>query len=424
MACAVRPRRRALGEAQRRADVARRPRNAAPAPPSGPVTTSTSPGCAPARPGTRSERPTRRHAEHDLRRGGRVAADDRDAGLGHAAVQLEHVVDARLARRRASVTTSASARRRTRRGRSGSPPPRASRGRATTCQSRRKWTSSTSASWVTTTPPASCAASCSTPAIRPRRSSSASRPSSPTCESLIDRPPQRGIRRRADRPRRRPRRRECTRRRSRRRCRRSPPPGTATAAQIAREPVEAERAGRRPPSTASPRSGRRRGSRRPPRRACSKLDGGAAEQQPRLARALGARVGLAEVHAVGAELERRVDVVVDDEGRRRARGSRAPRATTSSVGAFTRSWTTVAPAVDRATRRLEVADDRVNLSRHLRPPVERRPGRAPRARRRAPTWNEPGPFASRPRPRRRRRRRRAPRPRARAATRRRRGSSR
>ena len=53
-------------------------------------------------------------------------------------------------------------------------------------QSRRKWTSSTSASCVATSPSSSCAASCSIARARPRRSSSARSPRSPTSESRID----------------------------------------------------------------------------------------------------------------------------------------------------------------------------------------------------------------------------------------------
>src|ERR671923_3099412 len=63
----------------------------------------------------------------------------------------------------------------------------------------RKWTFSTSASCVTTTPSWSCAASSSIPRARPRRSSSASRPSSPSSESRIDRSAEgMGVRSRAD----------------------------------------------------------------------------------------------------------------------------------------------------------------------------------------------------------------------------------
>ena len=81
------------------ADATYRPaRNAAPAAPSGPVTTSMSPGRAPARPGTRSLRPSAVTLMHDDGRRGRVAADDRDAGLGDPFVEREHVVELGLRR--------------------------------------------------------------------------------------------------------------------------------------------------------------------------------------------------------------------------------------------------------------------------------------------------------------------------------------
>ena len=65
-------------------------RNAAPAPPSGPVTTSTSPGSAPARPGTRSLRPSAVTEMSDRAGRGRVAADDRHARLGDPLVERDH----------------------------------------------------------------------------------------------------------------------------------------------------------------------------------------------------------------------------------------------------------------------------------------------------------------------------------------------
>ena len=184
-------------------------------------------------------------------------------------------------------------------------------------QSSRKWTPSTSASCVTTRP-STCAASFSIACASPRRSSSASRPSSPSCESLIDHLAERarvargadhgdagrargdaraGVRRvdAADRDHgdRRPRRRSRRARRGR-------------------------SAGRRRPSTASPRSGRRRCTSAPERApaiASPTSHADTPEQQPGAERTLGAVVVAAEVDAVGPEPDRRLDVVVDDEHR-------------------------------------------------------------------------------------------------------------
>ena len=66
--------------------------------PSGPVTTSRSPGTAPARPGTRSLRPSGGHRNDDRRRGGRVATDHGDPGLGDPLVEGEHVREHRVRR--------------------------------------------------------------------------------------------------------------------------------------------------------------------------------------------------------------------------------------------------------------------------------------------------------------------------------------
>ena len=68
-------------------------RNAAPAAPSGPVTTRLSPGLAPPRPGTRLERPsavTLSSTRSDRRR---VSARDRHSGLVQALVQGQDVVE-------------------------------------------------------------------------------------------------------------------------------------------------------------------------------------------------------------------------------------------------------------------------------------------------------------------------------------------
>ncbi len=93
--------------------------------------------------------------------------------------------------------------------------------------------------------------------------------------------------------------------------------GTVTDMQISCEPVEPDRRGRvrlgrrRPDRAGADVGGARElgDSRLAPRRS------GEAEQEPCRERPLGALVAAAEVDAVGAELERRLDVVVDDEGR-------------------------------------------------------------------------------------------------------------
>ena len=95
---------------------ARPSRNAAPAAPSGPVTTRTSPGLAPERPGTRSERPSAVTESTTPSGAGRVAAAHRDAALVQARVQLEHSSSSVSAGSRARRAARA-ARRRRRRGR-------------------------------------------------------------------------------------------------------------------------------------------------------------------------------------------------------------------------------------------------------------------------------------------------------------------
>src|SRR5215218_981109 len=189
-------------------------------------------------------------------------------------------------------------------------------------QSRRKWTPSTSASCVTTAPAIS-AVSFSMPWTRPRRSSSASRPSSPTSAS-------RGIDGRA----------------YGRRLRDGTDDGDAPSAggdavrRIRRadsadrhdrnthrladrgEAVEADRLvgvglGRRRPD------GARADVAGAAADAVARLidvRGGDSEQQARAARARLTVVVAAEMHTVGAKRERRLDVVVDDE--HDARGAR------------------------------------------------------------------------------------------------------
>ena len=118
-----------------------------------------------------------------------------------------------------------------------------------------------------------------------------------------------------------------------------------------------------------------------------------AQEQARGAGTIRPLVGLAEVHAVGAELERGVDVVVDDE-RRAQLAEAAPRATTSSVGPLdaqlhdrrpaatarravsrssTMAWTLTTPSPARRAgrgveRRERVVEVDVEAARPLRPP--------------------------------------------------------
>ena len=142
-----------------------------------------SPGLAPPRPGTRSEWPSAVTLRKSRSARGRVAADDRDAGLRDPFVELDHVLERRLGGA-PRVTTSASGPR-ARGGEVGD----VHRGGAEAevapeMRSGRKWTPSTSASCVTTSPSPSCAASFSIRRARPRRSSSASSPSSPSVSEL------------------------------------------------------------------------------------------------------------------------------------------------------------------------------------------------------------------------------------------------
>ena len=211
---------------------------------------------------------------------------------------------------------------------------------------------------MTTRSAPSCAASCSTPTISPRRSSSARSPSSPLSESLINRlltfgsvaarivatpaapAPMQAAAFDA-----------------------SMPPiaitGTRTAAQIARSPSRPDR-----------RRGVRLRRRLPDRpdaevvgvRGLSASSSDVTERPSRrpAARArAGSAIVLAEMHAVGAERERRVDVVVDDERdteRVEARaalddlGGRRLHAQLHDGGA----------GVDRPARRLEIGDERVH----------------------------------------------------------------
>ena len=159
--------------------------------PSGPVTTTMSPGRAPARPGTRSERPSAVTLTDTCVGPGRVAADARARPPRRCPRRARPRRSTATSPGSASVTKSAS-------GRAAE----AERSLMLTAaarkpssrheiQSSRKWTPSTSASWVTTSPSASSAASCSVPTISPRDSSSRSSPSSPASESRIDSLPQR-----------------------------------------------------------------------------------------------------------------------------------------------------------------------------------------------------------------------------------------
>ena len=247
------------------------------------------------------------------------------------------------------------------------------------------------------------------PTISPRRSSSASRPSSPSCESLVNGLPQARDRR----PRGSPRRRRAGAMQSRAFDASIPP--IATPARRPRRRSRAARrarsAGRRRPSTASPRPGPRRGSRRPRRRACSSVDDRTAEQQARGARTLGAGIALAEVHAVRAERERGLHVVVDDERHAERAPMPSPRSTTSSVEApLTRSCTTVAPAATARSCLSQVRRRGRGPSREARPRVERAGIERGQRVVEVDVERARAPGAAAQRPRRRRRTRPAPRP--------------
>ena len=101
-------------------------------------------------------------------------------------------------------------------------------------------------------------------------------------------------------------------------------------------------------------------ARRSPRCASSTLDAEIPSIGPRR-RARSAPVAAAEVDAVGPERERRLDVVVDDEGRAGSVAEAAGRRLDDlRVGAsLSRSWMTVAPPSTARARGLEVLDDRV-----------------------------------------------------------------
>ena len=161
------------------------------------------------------------------------------------------------------------------------------------------------------TPPPSCAASFATRTGR-ACSSSASSPSSPSSESLIDSPAQRRDRRPPGRrrPRRRPR--GYRRRRWPRRCLRSRHGDVDRCADLG-EPLEPDgriasafdgvsQTGPTPSSQQRPSADRLRKIRRPSARAATLRSRARLPRRP------------AEVHTVCAERQRRVDVVVDDEG--------------------------------------------------------------------------------------------------------------
>ena len=403
----------------------RRRRNAAPAAPSGPVTTSRSPGRAPARPGTRSERPSAVTLSTTC---GAAVVSPPTTGTPVSAMPAVEL-DAR--RRRsvspgaASVTTSAS----------GSAPDAARSLRLTAA------------------------------ARQPR--SRHDDPVEPEVHALDERvlrddePAARAAPRRARRPRSGRAARARRAGRAHRAARASSTARrsagsvaarmTATPAAPARMHAPAFEASMPPIATTGDRDGARRCApsssrpsarvgvvlrRRLPDRPDAEVVGVRLDRLlerdapsgraagPARARALGARVGLAEVHAVGAELERGVDVVVHDERRAElaeaARRARRPRPSAPSRAAARPSRP---PSTARA-RRLEVGDDRVHPHDSLRPPVERRGvERGERVvERRRGTSPAPSRRARRPRP--RRRTRRAPRRRRRAASPRRRGSSR
>ena len=156
------------------------------------------------------------------------------------------------------------------------------------------------------------------------------------------------------------RRRGCILPRWRRRCRRWRPPGRRPRRRSRAEPASADRRDPRPPSRASPRPARRRGSRRRPR-APPRASPPTGRAAARAARARSAPWSpWPRCTPSAAECERSVDVVVHDERRRPSARKPRPRSTTTSVGALTRSCTTVAPA---ATARFAVSrsrDDRVH----------------------------------------------------------------
>ena len=159
---------------------ARRP---AAAPPSGPVTTRTSPARAPARPGTRSLRPTAVTVRWTW--SAAVVSPPRtgtpvSASPSYSSRTEPTSVSGRTPRETKSASGSAPAAARSLRLTAAALKPRS-------CQvvhSSRKWTASTSMSWVTTTPPSRTAVSSPMLSASPRRVSSARRPSSPRSESL------------------------------------------------------------------------------------------------------------------------------------------------------------------------------------------------------------------------------------------------
>ena len=160
--------------------------------------------------------------------------------------------------------------------------------------------------------------------------------------------------------------------------------GIVTARQTSRSPSRPIGAPR-PASTASPRSGPRRRTSRPrtrrrPPRAASDRD---AERDPGRSRALGAGVALPEMDAA-PELQRRVDVVVDDELRvdvgERATELQRPR-----------RWRRPSGGAGRPSRRPRPPARRSRRPRRARAPSRSStfaraagsPGRERRARRRA-----------------------------------------
>ena len=78
------------------------------------------------------------------------------------------------------------------------------------------------------------------------------------------------------------------------------------------------------------------------------------------------------MHAVGMQLERGLDVVVDDERHAELAEARARAARSPPSPALTRSCTTVAPAVTAQRAPSRCADDRVHLHRVRALRVERR----------------------------------------------------
>ncbi len=191
-----------------------------------------------------------------------------------------------------------------------------------------------------------------------------------------------------------------------RRCRRSRP-REPRRRHRSRAALRDRSADRHRPSTASPRPGRRRGSRHRGPRACSSAVTERPSSNP-FARASSApaspwpRCTPSAPSASAASTSSLTTNVTPRLEKPR------PRSTIASVGAFTRSWTTVAPASTAACAAGSESTIACTLTRRA-PARPASPGRARRARRRARRGTSRGLSRPSRRPRPRRRRRRAPR---------------